>query len=71
VQVHCDEGVASHIGPERAQASARVCEASVGAHTGQAIEPRKSVIAGADADNCAKGNTGGCATASIRPSRWS
>lgn len=38
MQVHCDEGVASHIGPEPcAGIREGVCEASVGEHTGQPL----------------------------------
>jgi hypothetical protein len=38
VQVHCDEGVASHIGPEPCAGTREgVCEASVGEHTGQPL----------------------------------
>lgn len=42
MQVHCNEGVASHIGPEScAYGREGVCEALTGDRIGLAIEPRK------------------------------
>lgn len=44
MQVHCDEGVASHIGPEPCAGSREgVGEASVGEHTGQPLS-RDSIL---------------------------
>lgn len=70
MQVHCDEGVASHIGPEPcAGIREDVGEASVGEHTGQPLSRDRNSVPGADAVSLAEGNTGGCASASARRTR--
>jgi len=70
VQVHYDEGVASHIGPEPCGANREVCsEASVGECIGQPLSYERLLIPGADAVAPAEGNMVGSAIASIRPTR--
>jgi len=70
VQVHCDEGVASHIGPEScADIREDVGEASTGERIGQPSSRERLLIPDADAVHPAEGNTGGCAIASARPIR--
>ena len=68
MKVHCDEGVAIHIGPEPC---AGVCEdvgeASAGEHIGQPSSRETVVIPGADAVYSSEGNTDGCANAPDRP----
>jgi hypothetical protein len=65
VQVHYDEGVANHIGPERC---AGICEdvgeASVGERAGQPLSRDRKLIPGADAVCVAEGNMPKCANAS-------
>jgi hypothetical protein len=70
VQVHCDEGVAIHIGPEpctglREEAG----EASVGESTGQPLSRENWNFLGADAVDNAEGKTFGRAIASVRKAR--
>ena len=70
MQVHCDEGIANHIGPEPcAVAREGIGEASVGDRIGQPLSREIDVIPGADAVPLAEGNTGGCAIASAHPAR--
>jgi uncharacterized protein (DUF58 family) len=70
VRVHCDEGIATHIGPEPcADVREDVGEASVGERTGQPLSRERTIIPDADAVSAAEGETGGCASASIRPIR--
>ena len=70
MQVHCDEGVATHIGPEPcADLREDVGEASVGERTGQPLSRVRNLIPDADAVSQAEGETGGCVSASIRPIR--
>jgi hypothetical protein len=70
VQVHFDEGVATHIGPEPcAGVREDVGEASAGEHTGQPLSREIVVIPGADAVYSSEGNTDGCANASARSTR--
>ena len=67
MQVHCDEGVATHIGPEPcAGIRVGVGEASVGERAGQPLSRESYLIPNADAVYPAEGNTGGYATASTR-----
>ena len=70
MKVHCDEGLATHIGPEPC---AGVCEdvgeASAGEHIGQSSSRENVVIPGADAVHSSEGNMDGCASASARPTR--
>ncbi len=60
MQVHCDEGVAIHIGPEPCVV---VCkdggEASVGERIGQPLSRERNLIPGADAVVRTEGNTDG------------
>jgi hypothetical protein len=59
VQVHCDEGVASHIGPESCAGSREGDgEALTGERAGQPLS-RESAISGADSVKTAEGNTTG------------
>ena len=70
MRVHCDEGVANHIGPEPcAGVREDVGEASAGDRIGQPLSREIDVILGADAVPLAEGKTDGCATASARPAR--
>jgi hypothetical protein len=70
VRVLCDEGVAAHIGPEPcADLREDVGEASAGERTGQPLSRERTSIPDADAVGEAEGETGGCASASIRPIR--
>ena len=70
MQVHCDEGVADHIGPEPcAGVREGIGEASVGDRIGQPLSREIDVILGADAVPLAEGNMDGCAIASARPAR--
>jgi hypothetical protein len=70
VQVHYDEGIANHIGPEPC---AVICEgggeASAGEHAGQPLSRESGCVSGADAVQIAEGNTTGGATASISLAR--
>ena len=68
VQVHFEEGVAIHIGPEPcAGVREDVGEASAGEHIGQPSSREIVVIPGADAVYSSEGNTDGRANASARP----
>ncbi len=59
VQVHCDEGLAIHIGPEPCVAIREDRdEASVGECTGQPLSRERRKNSGADAVVSAEGNTG-------------
>jgi hypothetical protein len=70
VQVHYDEGVATHIGPEPcAGIREDVGEASVGERIGQPLSRERKFIPGADAVTSAEGNTDGRAIASARSAR--
>ena len=70
MQVHYDEGVAIHIGPEPcAGVREDVCEASVGERAGQPLSHDRVAILGADAVQVAEGNTEGCVSASILTTR--
>ena len=70
MKVHCDEGVATHIGPEPcAGVREDVGEASAGEHIGQPLSRETVVIPGADAVYSSEGNMDGCANASARPNR--
>jgi hypothetical protein len=70
VQVHYDEGVAIHIGPEPCTV---VCEgggeASVGVRIGQPLSRERTAVPGADAVLMAEGDTNGRANASARSTR--
>ena len=70
MQVHHDEGVANHIGPEPcAGIREDVGEASVGERAGQPLSRERYLIPGADAVLTAEGNMIGRATASARTAR--
>ncbi len=60
MKVHCDEGIANHIGPEPC---AVVCkgggEASVGDSIGQPLSPETTYLWDADALPIVEGNTSG------------
>jgi hypothetical protein len=69
VKVHCDEGVANHIGPKPCVGVREdVCEASVGVHVGQPWSHEMHNFSDADVFRYAEGNTYGCAIASARRS---
>jgi hypothetical protein len=72
VQVHCDEGVADHIGPEPcAVVREGIGEASVGDRIGQPLSREIGLFLGADAVLLAEGNTDGHARlvrVPVRPS---
>ena len=73
MQVHYDEGVANHIGPEPCVgARERAGEASAGEIVGRALSREIRLILGADALREAEGNMGGRVTCE-RPSSpaWS
>ena len=70
MKVHCDEGVATHIGPEPcAGVREDVGEASAGEHIGQPSSREIVVIPGTDAVHLAEGKMDGRANASARPTR--
>ena len=67
MQVHRDEGVANHIGPEPcAGIREDVGEASVGVRAGQPLSRERKLFLGADAVCVAEGKTFECAIASAR-----
>jgi hypothetical protein len=64
VEVHCDEGLATRIGPEPCVVGREAGdEASAGERIGQPLS-RESLLRGADAVETAEGNTAGGAIAS-------
>jgi hypothetical protein len=70
VQVHCDEGIASHIGPEPcAGIREGVGEASVGDRIGQPLSREIGLFLGAHAILLAEGNMDGRVIASARLTR--
>jgi hypothetical protein len=70
VQVHYDEGVAIHIGPEPcAVVREGGGEASVGVRIGQPLSRERTVAPGADAVLIAEGNTNGRDIARARSTR--
>jgi hypothetical protein len=70
VQVHCDEGVANHIGPEPcADIHEEVGEASVGERAGQPLSRERKLFLGADAVCVAEGNMSESANASAWATR--
>jgi hypothetical protein len=69
VKVHCDEGIANHIGPEPCVVVREGgCEASVGGHVGQPWSHEMVYFPDADVLQYAEGNTYGRAIASARRS---
>ena len=70
MEVHCDEGVANHIGPEPcAVVREDIGEASVGDRIGQPLSREIDVILGADAVPLAEGNMDGRVIASAYPAQ--
>ena len=70
MQVRCDEGIASHIGPESCAVHREVYgEALTGERIGQPSSRDSELILGADAVDMAEGNTSKRATASTRTAR--
>ena len=70
MQVHRDEGIANHIGPEPCGVTREGGgEASVEEHTGQPLSLVKILIPGADAVANAEGNTYGRVNASAQTAR--
>ena len=69
VQVHYDEGVAIHIGPEPCVGVLDADEASVGEGIGQPLSRESGLNSGADAVLLAEGNTERRAIASARTTR--
>ena len=70
MQVHCDEGVANHIGPEPcAGVREDIGEASAGECIGQPLSREIGLFLGADAVLQAEGNMDGHAIASARPAQ--
>jgi hypothetical protein len=70
VQVHYDEGIANHIGPEPCGVTREGGgEASVGDRIGQPLSRESHVNLGADTVLLVEGNTAGRAIASARPAR--
>ena len=70
VQVHHEEGVATHLCPEScAHIREDVSEASTGERTGQPLSRETSLPSGADAFQIAEGDTDGRASASARMTR--
>ena len=60
MQVHCDEGVATHIGPKPcAGIREDVGEASVGGRAGQPLSRDRKLIPGADTVCVVEGRRGG------------
>jgi hypothetical protein len=70
VQVHYDEGIANHIGPEPCVSIREdIGEASAGDCIGQPLSRESGFIPGADAVPLAEGNTNGRFNASARAAR--
>ena len=70
MQVHCDEGIANHIGPEPcAGIREGVGEASVGERIGQPLSRESTLILGADVVPVTEGNTDGRDNASAQTAR--
>ena len=70
MQVHCDEGVAPHIGPKPcAGIREDVGEASAGGRAGQPLSRDRKLIPGADTVCVVEGNMSKRANASTWPTR--
>jgi len=70
VKVHCDEGVATHIGPDPCVVAREDdCEASVGERAGQPLSRESVIDSGADVVHFTEGNTGGRVIASAHRAR--
>src|ERR671938_1843935 len=67
VEVHHDEGVANHIGPEPCgRAREGTTEASVGEPVGQPLSRERAIVPGADVVTVTEGHTSGDVSASPR-----
>ena len=70
MKVHCDEGIAIHIGPEPCvYARESMGEASAGERIGQPLSRENKIVPGADVLRITEGNTDGGIIASARPVR--
>src|SRR6516225_10360369 len=70
VQVHCDEGVATHVPPDPCAAAREDdCEASVGERIGQPLSRESVIDSGADVVHFTEGKTDRRASASARRAR--
>jgi hypothetical protein len=70
VQVHCDEGLAVHIGPKSCVGTREgVDEASAGECIGQPLSRESLIIPGADVVVITEGNIDGRDIASVRSTR--
>jgi hypothetical protein len=70
VQVHHDEGVAIHIGPESCAGTREGAgEALTGECIGQPLSRERIIVSSADVLVSTEGNTGECVNASTRPAR--
>ena len=70
MEVHYDEGVATHIGPKPCAAIREgVGEASAGEHIGQPLSRVRSLVPSADVVQNTEGSTDGREIASARPAR--
>jgi hypothetical protein len=70
VKVHCDEGIATHIGPKPcAGVREDSGEASAGERIGQPLSREIGLIPGADGVHMSEGEMDGRAIASARPTR--
>jgi hypothetical protein len=70
VQVHYDEGAATHVGPEPCTVVREGDgEASVGVRIGQLLSRERTAVPGADAVLMAEGDTNGRVNASARSTR--
>ena len=70
MKVHCDEGVATHIGPEScAGIREGAGEALTGVCIGQPLSRENVLFPGADAVSMSEGNMGGRVNASARTTR--
>ena len=70
MKVHCDEGVATHIGPEPCVGTREGDdEASAGERTGQPLSRVSKIVPSADVVRITEGNMDGRASASARPAR--
>ena len=70
MQVHCDEGVATHVAPDPCAAAREDdCEASVGERIGQPLSRESVINSGADVVHFTEGKTDRRASASARRAR--
>ena len=68
MRVRRNEGVATHIGPKPCAGTREdIGEASAGERIGQPLSRESDISQGADAVSYVEGNTGGHASASVRP----